>query len=56
MSVVIDSVPSWAAQDVTLPLWAVLVLSAYSNRRIVSILRRARSGLPKMAKKESSQE
>jgi len=42
----IDSVPAWATQSVDLPLWAVLVLAAYSNRRIIGMLRRGKAGLP----------
>jgi len=42
----IDSAPAWATQQVSLPLWAVLVLAAYSNRRIVQMLAKAKGGLP----------
>ncbi|WP_336359074.1 hypothetical protein [Haloarcula sp. CGMCC 1.6347] len=42
----IDSAPAWASQQVTLPLWAVLVLAAYSNRRIIEMLAKAKGGVP----------
>jgi len=46
--------PAWAAQQVTLPLWVVLVLAAYSNRRIVEMLRNAKGQLPSRRPKTDS--